>query len=96
MAEEQKELLSYYITSFTDNAVSLKSFLNEEISRLKKTISEHASEEMFQSDSEMKYKAVKIVEKLDDFRKTEINDEVLLTVLKTQQLAKELTDGSNN
>jgi len=96
LAEEQKELLSYYITSFTDNAVSLKSFLNEEISRLKKTISEHASEEMFQSDAEMKQKAVKIVEKLDNFKKTEISEEVLLTVLKTQQLAKELSDGSNN
>jgi len=96
LAEEQKELLTHYIASFTDNAVSLKSFLNEEIARLKTTISESSEHEMFQNDPDMHRKATQIVEKLDTFRKTEINDEVLLTVLRTQELAKELSDGSNN
>ena len=96
LSEEQKELLSHYITSFTDNAVSLKVFLNEEIARLKKSISEATSAEMFQADSEMNQKATQIVEKLDNFKKAEITDEVLLTVLKTQELVKEMSNGSNN
>ena len=96
LSEEQKELLSHYITSFTDNAVSLKVFLNEEIARLKKSISEATSAEMFQADSEMNQKATQIGEKLDNFKKAEITDEVLLTVLKTQELVKEMSNGSNN
>ena len=35
-------------------------------------------------------------EKLDTFKSTVINETILLTVLKTQQLVKELNDGSNN
>ena len=35
LLEEQKDLLSYYITSFSDNSLELKMFLNEEIGRLK-------------------------------------------------------------
>lgn len=96
LAEEQKQLLSHYIASFTDNAVSLKVFLNEEIGRLKTAINSSKTNDMFASDSEMKEKAEQIVEKLDGFKKTEISDEILLTVLKTQQLVKEMSDGSDN
>jgi hypothetical protein len=83
LSEEQKQLLSHYITSFTDNAVSLKMFLNEE-------------DEMFAEDTEMKQKASQIIEKLEGFKKAQINDDILLTVLKTQELVKEMSNGSNN
>jgi hypothetical protein len=96
LSEEQKQLLSHYITSFTDNAVSLKVFLNEEIGRLKNVIVESKTGDVFVTDPEMKQKADQIVEKLDGFRKAEINDDILLTVLKTQQLVKEISNGSNN
>ncbi len=89
LLDEQKELLNYYITSFVDNAVELKMFLNEEIVRLR----EHVSSI---SDEELQDKATLISEKLDTFKSTEINETILLTVLKTQQLVKELNDGSNN
>ena len=96
LEEEQKELLSYYITSFTDNAVELKTFLNEEIKRLKNILTEATSTEMFTSDEEMKEKASEIIEKLNNYSNTEINESILLSVLKTQKLAKELTDGSDH
>lgn len=96
LSEEQKQLLSHYITSFADNAVSLKVFLNEEIGRLKNVIVESKTGDVFVTDPEMKQKADQIVEKLDGFRKAEINDDILLTVLKTQQLVKEISNGSNN
>jgi hypothetical protein len=94
LSEEQKQLLSHYITSFTDNAVSLKMFLNEEIVRLKKVITESSTDEMFTEDAEMKQKASQIIEKLEGFK--QINDDILLTVLKTQELVKEMSNGSNN
>ena len=38
-----------------------------------------------------------VIEKLNSFSGTEINDEVLLTVLKTQNLVEEIfTDGDNS
>ena len=96
LVEEQKQLLSHYIASFTDNAVSLKVFLNEEIGRLKVAINESKTSDVFTADSEMKQKAEQIIEKLDGFKKAEINDEILLTVLKTQQLVREISNGSDN
>lgn len=96
LSEEQKQLLSHYITSFTDNAVSLKMFLNEEIVRLKDAIVESSTDEMFAEDAEMKQKASQIIEKLEGFKKAQINDDILLTVLKTQELVKEMSNGSNN
>jgi len=96
LSEEQKQLLSHYITSFTDNAVSLKMFLNEEIVRLKDAIVESSSDEIFAEDTEMKQKASQIIEKLEGFKKAQINDDILLTVLKTQELVKEMSNGSNN
>jgi hypothetical protein len=89
LLEEQKELLNYYITSFVDNAVELKMFLNEELGRLTNEINSA-------TDDDLKEKAVLINEKLNSFQATEINDTVLLTVLKTQQLVKELNDAGDH
>ena len=96
LTQEQQQLLSYYITSFTDNAVELKTFLNEEIVRLKEIIEEASGKEIFASDEEMANKATQIIAKLNNYRQTEINEGILLSILKTQQLAKELTNGSHN
>jgi hypothetical protein len=87
---EQKMLLSFYIESFTDNALELKTFLNEEIFRLKGAILDAKKKNEFSADLEMIKKADKIIEKLDSFYKQEVDEKVLLTVLKTQQLVKEI------
>jgi len=44
LLEEQKTLLTHYISSFTDNSLELKVYLNNEISRLKNGIKESAEE----------------------------------------------------
>ena len=38
LRQEQKDLLMNYVVSFSDNGLGLKSFINEEISRLKNEI----------------------------------------------------------
>jgi len=97
LLENQRTLLNLYITSFSDNSLSLKSFLNEEILNLKNLIKENYSAEFFQSDNEMKEKAEKVVELLESFNSKSVDEDVLIKVLKTQKLVQEIVDnGSNN
>ena len=93
---EQKELLSYYITSFTDNAVELKMFLNEEIKRLKEQLAKAKEFDEIKNDSVMIEKADKILEKLHSFNASTINDNVLTTVIKTQELVKEIYNNADS
>ena len=92
---EQKQLLNYYVSSFSDNALSLKIFLNEEIGRLKSELKKSINLEEIKNDSEMQGKTKQIIEKLDGFKATVIDDSILLSVLKTQQLVKEIKADAN-
>jgi hypothetical protein len=95
--EEQKTLLNLYIQSFVDNSVEFKTFLNEEISRLKTELAKATLKEDISNDEEMTTKANAILLKLESFNRTEINEQVLLTVLKVQSLVRETgTNGDNN
>ena len=96
LLSEQKELLGYYISSFTDNSLSLKMFLNEEIARLKSALIDAMDAEIFQQDAAMTTKAKKIADTLDNYASQEISENVLLTVLRTQQLVQEIhNDGDD-
>lgn len=90
LLDEQKELLSYYISSFADNALELKVFLNEEISRLKAHLEKAKSTAAIREDEAMTQKTNQIITKLQEFAKAPLSDNVLLTVLKTQSLVKEI------
>jgi len=96
LLEEQKELLTHYIVSFSDNALQLKSFLNEELARLKKGLKTASKTKEISEDIEMLEKTNKVVGRLQDFSKQGISEEVILTVLKTQALVKEITNGDND
>ena len=89
---EQKELLAFYISSFADNSLELKMFLNEEIERLKNKLIEAKSLNEINADENMGNKTDKIIDKLNSFSSATINDDVLTTVMKTQQLVKEIYD----
>jgi hypothetical protein len=97
LLEEQKQLLNYYVSSFADNSLELKLFLNEEIKRLITRLEEATSTKEIRDDNEMKKKTDKIVEKLRSYSRTTITDDVLLTIMKTQQLVKEIyNDGDHS
>ncbi len=96
LLEEQKELLTRYIVSFSDNALDLKLYLNEEIARLKESLTKAVETEEIKSDSEMIDKTHAIVKRLESYAKENINEGVLLTVLKTQALVKEIYHDANN
>jgi hypothetical protein len=95
---EQKELISYYISSFVDNSLTLKMFLNEEISRLKVKLEEAKGTSEMKEDSGMIEKTDQIIEKLSTYTKAEkeIETDALLTIMKTQKLVKEIYDDGNN
>jgi len=96
LLNEQKDLLTYYIASFTDNALELKIFLNEELSRLKTKLVESKKVEEIKNDEDMLRKTNKVIEKLQSFTTAEITEDVLSTVLKTQSLVEEIYNGDND
>ena len=96
LLKEQKELLGYYISSFMDNSLQLKMFLNEEIERLKAKLKAASSIDEIRNDEEMLRKTHRVVERLDSYSKETINDEVLMTVMRTQALVKEIYSNGNH
>ncbi len=83
LRENQKHLLTNYITSFSDNGLGLKSFLNEEIGRLKHQIKENDAGD-YQEDM------LKIYEKLESFSKHPVSEDTVREVFYIQDLIYEV------
>ncbi len=96
LLKEQKELLTYYISSFVDNALELKIFLNNEIPRLKEQLEKAKKLDEIKEDAEMFNKTQSVIERLNSFVKEDVNENVLLTIMKTQELIKEIYPNANN
>jgi hypothetical protein len=97
LLDEQKELLTHYISSFADNALELKTFLNEEISRLKSQLEAAKKIDEIKNDDQMLEKTSTVIDRLNEFAQCAIDDDTLLTIMKTQSLVKEIaTDVSND
>ena len=71
-------------------------YLNEELARHKKEVSQAKNTSEFKEDKDMTAKAEKIVEKLESFASQNINEAVLLTVMKTQKLVKEINNNADS
>jgi hypothetical protein len=87
LVQEQKDLLNRYITSFADDGFELRLYLNEELSRLKDTLSNSAAA---QSEPAISTRVKEVVEYLDEFKKREFTTTDLSKILKTQELVVEL------
>ena len=95
LLENQKTLLNHYITSFADNGLGLKMFLNSEITRLKEELTVSLNKEVIKEDKDLIEKTNQVLEKLSSFQMQAASAKVVLTVLKTQQLTEEIsTDGN--
>jgi len=91
LLSEQKELLSRYIISFADNALSLKAFVNEEIGRLRKVLTEAHTMEEIASDNDMSTGLATVLQRLDSVKEKQLDEDVLRHILKVQALASEVT-----
>lgn len=96
LLKEQKELLSKFVSSFVDNGLRLKLYLNEEISRLKKDLKKSLMMEEIISDAAMTKKVQAIIESLEEFKNEEPKKEMIQKVIKVQGLIHEIkSDGVN-
>jgi hypothetical protein len=87
LLQEQQDLLTHYVTSFADDGLEMRVYLNEEIGRLKEVLAT-ATDEAIEPLVAQKVKEVQ--EYLEGFRKREFIEKDLSKVLKVQSLAKEL------
>ena len=96
LLKEQKELLSKFVSSFVDNGLRLKLYLNEEIARLKKDLEKSLMMEEIISDIVMTKKVQSIIESLEEFKNEEPKKEMIQKVIKVQGLIHEIkSDGIN-
>tara|TARA_R110000824_G_C15227726_1_gene678155 strand:+ start:3267 stop:4076 length:810 start_codon:yes stop_codon:yes gene_type:complete len=85
LKEEQKILLTHYITSFSDNELSLKAYMNEEIGRLKNEVSIHINDDRYKEEFE------KILDKLNNYGKIPLGEEIIKEVFYIQDLLYEVS-----
>ena len=90
LTEQQQALLSHYISSFADNGLQLKTFLNEELARLKKSLSKSLNTVEISHDGEMAASTKKVIVKLEEYKNTPIDKNMIESILKTQELVKEI------
>ena len=90
LLEEQKNLLSKYIASFSDNGIDLKVYLSEEIPRLFKVVSESVELDEIKSDKDMLEKTNKVIDLLKETSERKVDRELVHDILKIQNLAKEI------
>ena len=90
LLREQKDLLSNFIVSFSDNGLGLKSFMNEEIGRLKEAVNVEISKESAMSEN---FKKVK--EKLDSYVRRPIDSQMVEEVFYIQDLLAEVKRSGN-
>ncbi len=96
LSDKQKILLSKYISSFADNGLELKATLNEEVGDLKERLSKHLKNPEFSEDANIKSKLEKVSSLLADMKDRQIDENMLETVLKTQNLIDEMENDGNN
>jgi hypothetical protein len=85
---EQRDLLTNFIVSFSDNGLSLKSHMNEEIGRLKKSLLNLENNTYVDN-------AQKVVDKLNNFSKRRIDEQMLRDLFYIQDLVYEVKKNGN-
>lgn len=93
--ERQKNLLTRYIASFSDNGLEFKIFLNEELGLLKQSIDLAIVSEIAKDNDDLKEKFVEISNILESFADNEFEDDNLNELIKIQSLVEELHTDAN-
>ena len=81
-------MLTNYIVSFSDNGIGLKSFLNEEIGRLKDAVQQRIVEGSNDPHDE-NFK--KVYDKLDNYKKVPLNEQIVEEIFYIQDLIAEVS-----
>ena len=89
LLNEQKELLSLYSTSFQNNDLELKIFLNEEVGRLKSVLNS-LNKKIIEEDNKKN-----ILSLLNTFSTRSVDRVMLEKILKVQKLISEISKNGN-
>tara|TARA_R110002073_G_scaffold92256_2_gene216311 strand:- start:1075 stop:1908 length:834 start_codon:yes stop_codon:yes gene_type:complete len=96
LSEDQKILLEKYISSFKDNGLELKSYLDGEIGRLKNEIKKCFDKNLIQENRILKEKLKKVSEVLNDFASQKPDEEMLQKIISIQSLVAEIKKDVNS
>lgn len=89
---EQVELLSKYVSCFHDNGLELRVYLNEELGRLKEEVEKSLKMKEIKEDQDMLEKTKQVMQIMEGFKKSPVNEEMLEQVMKIQELVKEIKE----
>jgi hypothetical protein len=92
LRKEQKDLLTNYIISFSDNGLGLKSFLNTEIGRLKESLQQ---EIVKNHNGTINENFKKVREKLLGYSQVPINQQMIEEIFYIQDLIAEVSRGDS-
>ena len=95
LSENQKTLLTKYISSFSDNNLELKVYMNEEIGRIKNFLVSFSNSEKTSENKNIKEKVSKIYDIIDGAKNKAIDTEMLEMVLNAQQLIEEINENDD-
>ena len=90
LLNEQRSLLNKYITSFSDNGLELKVFLNEEIGRIKIKLNDCLDTTLVKENREIEQKLLQVSEIVESLKKKPVDPDALKNILKIQGLLKEM------
>ena len=88
--ENQKTLIGKYVTLFGDNSLEFKTYLNEELHRLKEEVKKMTEAKDIKDDKEMQRKVASVSERMESFRDQPVDDKMIHQVLKIQALTREI------
>ena len=87
---EQRDLLTRYIMSMSDNGASLKVFLNEELGRLKKELKSSLESDEIRDDELISEKVKQVSQLLESFSQKKINGSMVEKILRVQAFVGEI------
>jgi hypothetical protein len=94
---EQKKLLGKYIFSFDQSEVDFRLFMSEELTRIRKEVQNSLTLKEVSSDQEMVENTNRVIEDIDQFNVSVINELDIKKILKLQKLVSEYSvDASDN
>jgi hypothetical protein len=88
--EEQQHIVSKYIYSVSDNGISLKTYLNEEVGRLRDKVKASLDVKEVSSDPEMIRKTKQVLEFLDSLTETKLDETAIKKIMQIQGLVREV------
>jgi len=90
--EEQREVLTRFVYSISDNGISLKTYLNEEVGRLRDAVKNSYEIQEIKNDERMLTNARRVVEFLDSLHQTPLTEKEVKKILRIQELVREVSE----